>query len=118
MSERRRFNRTERPHGGDRRSEDITTKSSIARLETPPTGTRAQALRRLRRDAPELHAEVLAGHLTPHAAMLKAGLRVRTFSIRQDVSSAAKSLRRNFTEEQIKQLTQLLAEEHESEGQQ
>src|SRR5262249_33543984 len=39
-----------------------------------PTGTsRDRALRRLRKDAPELHADVLAGRLTAHRAMVTAG---------------------------------------------
>jgi hypothetical protein len=41
-----------------------------------PTGTSKQyALRRLRKSRPDLHARVLAGELTCHAAMLEAGFR-------------------------------------------
>jgi hypothetical protein len=41
-----------------------------------PTGTsRAAALRRLRKDRPDIHARVLAGELSPHAGMIEAGFR-------------------------------------------
>jgi hypothetical protein len=41
-----------------------------------PSGTSAAAfIRRLRRDAPAIHARVLAGELTPHAGMVDAGFR-------------------------------------------
>ena len=68
-----------------------------------PDGTsRDSALRRLRKDAPELLERVVAGELSPHAAMVKAGLRPRTFTIRADnVESAAKAIRKYFTDKQI-----------------
>lgn len=37
----------------------------------PAGNTQARALRKLRRDAPGLHAQVLAGDLSPHAAMIR-----------------------------------------------
>jgi hypothetical protein len=41
-----------------------------------PTGTSsAAALRRLRKDRPDLHTKVLAGELSPHGAMVEAGFR-------------------------------------------
>jgi len=93
----------QRSHGGDR--------SNCDNVPLAPSGNSAtKALRRLRKDAPELHAEVLAGRLSAHAAMLQAGLRVRTFSVRQDVTSAARSLRRNFSSDQLQELARLLAE--------
>lgn len=43
-----------------------------------PTGTsRDAALRRLRKDRPDLHARVIADELTAHAAMVEAGFRRR-----------------------------------------
>jgi hypothetical protein len=49
---------------------------NIHEVGARPTGTsRARALRQLQTHAPELHAEVLAGRISPHAACLKAGLR-------------------------------------------
>ena len=47
----------------------------------PPTGnSSARALRALRDHAPALHAEVLAGRVSPHGAMVAAGLRRRTLA--------------------------------------
>jgi len=44
--------------------------------DSRPTGTsRDAALRRLRKDAPELHERVVAGEVTPHRAMVLAGFR-------------------------------------------
>lgn len=68
-----------------------------------PTGNRSDvALRRLRKSAPELHAEVLAGHLSAHAAMVQAGFRPRTISVRLDDPDAiARTLRRHLTTDQL-----------------
>lgn len=78
-----------------------------------PSGTSREAgLRRLRKDRPDLHAEVLAGTLSTHAAMLKAGFRRRKISIPVGTpADAAKALRRNLEPEQIKELVKLLADD-------
>ena len=64
----------------------------------PPTGnSSARALRALRDHAPALHAEVLAGRVSPHGAMVAAGLRRRTLTIPcDDPAAAARSIRRHF----------------------
>jgi hypothetical protein len=47
-----------------------------------PTGTsRATALRRLRKDRPDIHARVLKGELSAHAAMIEAGFRKKPGSV-------------------------------------
>jgi hypothetical protein len=67
-------------HGGDRRSE--TFKLDNIQLESYPSGTsESAALRRLRNDRPDLHAEVLAERLSAHAAMVEAGFRQKTISV-------------------------------------
>lgn len=68
---------TQRPDGG---ANNITVDNIHGEhvLETRPDGTsKAAALRRLRKDRPDLHAEVLAGNLSAHAAMVDAGFRRR-----------------------------------------
>jgi hypothetical protein len=77
-----------------------------------PEGTSAdKALRRLRKDAPALHAEVLAGALSPHAAMVKAGFRHRTFTVPADSPERiAATLRRQLTPEALAALAELLQE--------
>ncbi|MCL6733275.1 hypothetical protein [Streptomyces neyagawaensis] len=78
-----------------------------------PSGTSKEAgLRRLRKDRPDLHAKVLAGHLTTHAAMVAAGFRKRTVSVPVTTpEDAARVLRRNLEPEEIQELARLLTEE-------
>lgn len=75
-----------------------------------PSGTSKEAgLRRLRKDRPDLHAEVLAGRLSTHSAMVKAGFRQRKISIPVTTAEdAAKAIRRNMDPDQVKALAQLL----------
>lgn len=93
---------------GDRRE----LHSNIMKFDTASQGTtRAYSLRRLAADAPMLHTRVLAGELSPHAAMVEAGLRDRTISIPVDAEKAARAIRRHFTPDQIATLVDLLTEE-------
>lgn len=94
---------------GERR--DLLDNIQEVELEAAPSGTSREAgLRRLRKDRPDLHAEVLAGRLSTHAAMLNAGFRKRKISIPvASPADAAKALRRNLEPDQIKELVQLLA---------
>lgn len=71
-----------------------------------PTGTSAaQALRRLRKDRPDLHERVLAGELSPHGAMVTAGFRPRTATVRLDDPEAiARTLRRQLDHDALVQL--------------
>lgn len=52
------------------------------------------ALRRLRKSRPDLHADVLAGELSPHAAMVDAGFRKRYLQLPDDPKEAAAYLLR------------------------
>jgi hypothetical protein len=71
--------------------------------EVRPVGnSAAQALRRLRRDRPDLHGRVLDGELSPHAAAVEAGFRRRTFTCPADVAGATKALLRHFSADEIK----------------
>jgi hypothetical protein len=60
------------PHGGDRRK--VYNKRNDVHL-VPRGNTAAAALRRLRKDRPDIHGRVLAGELSPHAGMVEAGFR-------------------------------------------
>ncbi len=85
----------QRPHGGDRRSEEAKTKIDNVKLDPPDDTSRSHPLRKLRKDAPELHAKVLAKEMTAHAAMVKAGFRHPTITIPIDhAESIARTLKR------------------------
>jgi hypothetical protein len=84
------------------------------RMRTRQGTTRSYSLERLRKDAPELHAEVLAGNLSAHAAMVKAGFRPRTFTVRADnPESAARSLRKHMPPDARRALARLLLDEQD-----
>ena len=86
---------------------------NINNSEGRPSGnSQARALRRLRKDAPELHAEVIAGRLSAHAAMVKAGLRTRTISVPvEHPDRVAAALRRHMTQEQLEELVRHLTDD-------
>ncbi len=95
----------QRPAGNPNMSTLSPILDNVQDKELAPTGnTKARALRRLRADAPELHERVLAGELTPHAAMIEAGFRPRTITIPIDPNTAADRIRRNFTPDQLAEL--------------
>jgi len=98
----------QRQVGRPRKTVDNTNNS-----EGRPSGTsQARALRRLRKDAPELHAEVIAGRLSAHAAMVKAGFRTRTISVPvEHPDRVAAALRRHMTQEQLEELVRHLTDD-------
>jgi hypothetical protein len=81
-------------------------------VETPgrPHGNSKQAaLRRLRDQRPDLHAEVLAGEMSPHRAMREAGFRPPTMTLRlDDAERAAAALLRHCTADYARELGALL----------
>lgn len=81
-----------------------------------PSGTsQAAALRRLRTARPDLHADVIARKLSPHAAMVQAGFRTHTITVPRDPEKAARALLRAFSLDDVFQviltLSAALAEE-------
>lgn len=60
------------PHG--KHTPDV---DNVNITERPEGNSADYALRKLRKDAPELHARVIAGELSPHGAMVEAGFRKR-----------------------------------------
>ena len=76
--------------------------------KSPVGNTRAYALRRLRKSRPDLHQRVLAGEISPHAAMVAAGFRPKTRSVVLDPESVARIVIRNFDSEQIAELLERL----------
>ena len=82
----------------------------INTLDERPTGTSADsALRRLRKDRPDLHTRVLAGEMSPHAAMIEAGFRRPTMTVPlDDMPSLASTLVRRLTPTQRAELAAAL----------
>ncbi len=69
------------------------------------TGTSQYAYQKLRDDAPELHSKVLAGQLSPHAAMVKAGFRKKRVAVSMsDAQSAYNTLTKNMSDEVLSNL--------------
>jgi hypothetical protein len=69
------------------------------------------ALRRLRRERPDIHARVLAEELSPHAAMIEAGFRVKTFTVPvQPAHAVAGALTRHLATDVIDEVLILLTE--------
>jgi hypothetical protein len=52
--------------------DNVNEVEDVGEEERPTGNTEQYALRRLRTSRPDLHAQVLAGSLTPHAAMVQA----------------------------------------------
>lgn len=88
----------------------VNQNTDVDNINVRPDGTSAAyALRKLRADAPTIHARVLAGDLSPHAAMVEAGFRRKTVSIPvDDVRAIARALVRHLTVDQIEELTNIL----------
>jgi len=111
---------TQRRQGGDRRSADF--RASNGGFDSTPgragSGSRQQALRRLRVARPDLHARVVAGELSAHAAMVAAGYRARTVPVPLDPERAARTLARALSPEALASLARYLAQECARAGQQ
>lgn len=93
---------------GPKRSRNNITRSNRG-------DTRAYALERLQREAPELHAAVMANELTPHAAMVQAGYRPRTITVPVTrPETVARSLLKHMSADDIAVLVKaLLADRNE-----
>lgn len=68
---------TQTPNGGDRRSEQAAISFDNVKTEAPTGNSRDAALRRLRKDRPDLHALVISGEMSANSAMVEAGFRKR-----------------------------------------
>jgi len=85
---------TARPVGTNQHSAG----NNVPSLGRPEGNTAAKAIRRLRKERPDLHAKVIAGELSPHAAAVEAGFRRRKIQIdADDPERAAVTIRRQGT---------------------
>ncbi len=70
---------------------------NINKVPIPDGTSRAAALRRLRKDRPDLHVQVIGGDLTPHKAMIIAGFRPRAIQVYPDsMDRTARALASHF----------------------
>lgn len=91
----------QRPNGTNQHGKVVDNVNTLR----PDGNGRTQALRRLRKDRPDLHERVLAGELSPHGAMVQAGFRKRTATVPvHDPIATARALRRQFGREAIVEL--------------
>ncbi|WP_405812626.1 hypothetical protein OG241_50210 [Streptomyces sp. NBC_01390] len=92
-----------------RRRDLLDDIQKVAEAAAPSGTSRAAGLRRLRKNRPDLHAEVLAGRMSTHAAMIRAGFRQRKLSIPvSSTEDAAMALRRHLEPDQLTELVRLL----------
>lgn len=80
----------------------------IAHRSSQGGNSREYAMRRLRKDRPDLHAAVLGGKLTFNRAMVVAGFRRQMVTIPVEPIAAAQALVRRFTASEVKQFTEEL----------
>jgi hypothetical protein len=66
---------SQRPRG---RPKNVSNGKADRNISRPSGTTAAYALRRLRKDRPDIHAKVLAGEMSAHAGMVEAGFRGRS----------------------------------------
>jgi hypothetical protein len=64
--------------------------------EAPTGNDTGYALRRLGKDRPDLHEKVIAGDVTPNAAMVQAGFRKPTITLPLEVESAVRLIVKHF----------------------
>lgn len=77
--------------------------------KAPAGNSTDRALRRLRKDRPDLLTRVEAGELSPHGAMVQAGFRPRTVSVPVvSPETIARSLKRHLDENDLWRLIELL----------
>lgn len=96
-------------HGGDRRSEGFNVSIRNVETDRPVGTTRQHALRKLRKDRPDLHQRVIKGEVSPHGAMVEAGFRRKTITVPLEVGAAAQTLRRHFDAGQLREIAARLA---------
>lgn len=89
-----------RPPGNHSKSKNATDKleetQSAIGVRHPSGNSRQAGLRRLRKEAPELHAKVLSGELSVHSAMVEAGFRLKQITVSAEIEKAADALEKLF----------------------
>lgn len=87
---------------------DNTDNNNVIISKTTQGNSNTYALRKLRDDRPDLHREVLAGKLSPNAAMIQAGFRQKQITVVLDPARFANAINRHFNEKQKEQIIALV----------
>lgn len=99
--------RTKRFQGGDRRSERF--KDGNTNFEIKETkNTKSYALKRLRKERPDLHQQVLEGKLSVNQAMIQAKYRQQKYQIEKDIHKLSRFIKTHFDKTEIEKLLDLL----------
>ncbi len=88
---------TAKPNHRPETNNNIMSSSEPAKQGTSNT----YALRKLRKDRPDLHEQVIAGEKSPHAAMVEAGFRKRAITVPEDLDGAARRLVKHFDPDEL-----------------
>jgi len=92
----------------------VIKKDNVHSYDRPAGNTSQRALRKLRADRPDLHAQVLAKALSPHAAMVEAGFRRKTATVPvDDPDKVASFLAKHFDAAEIRKIVDLAIQLHE-----
>lgn len=84
-------------NGGNQHSKSLIDDNINNKRWSAAGTSKDAALRKLRKDAPELYKQVIAGEKSPHGAMLEAGFRKKTATIPLDKpESVARALKRKL----------------------
>jgi hypothetical protein len=94
----------ERPAKGRKKNGSNTTNFSNTERHS-----KSGILRRLARKHPEILARVETGELSANAAAIAAGFRTKTITMQITVSGAVSALRKHFTDEQQRAISEALA---------
>ncbi len=98
----------QRPRGGDNGNQYTGGNVDNINIATPDGNTKQSAIRRLRKDRPDLHAQVLAKGISPHAAMVEAGFRRKTATVPvDDPDKVSAFLAKHFEPAEIRKIADL-----------
>jgi hypothetical protein len=88
-------------HSQGKRTDLVSNVHEVKEEKRPAGNTAKRALRKLRKDRPDLHQQVIAGKKSPHAAMVEAGFRKKTLTIPADIEGAARRLVKHFDPDEL-----------------
>lgn len=96
-------------HQGQRTDLEDNFHNIVMEVKKKQGNDKAYALRKLQKDRPDLHAQVLACEISPHKAMVEAGFRRPTISIDPSSPQSARTLIEKASPEFLAELRRLLS---------